>query len=227
MTSIILHQWEPSPFCNKVRLALNYKGINYTKINYNGFTAIKVKQLSSAATFPVLEIDGELIVDSRLIIERLDAMFPEKPITPRDKVLNAKAIILQDWVDESILPYELYLRAMYPDAMNKVMDVLSEGRPAYEKPLLKIYTQFLLKSTVKKSGMTKESKHTIETRFLELIKQLDILFENQTYMVGDTISIADFSLAGQLNEVLRSSHLKDKLLAMPHLAQWLKLIEQG
>ncbi|MGH8462358.1 MAG: glutathione S-transferase N-terminal domain-containing protein, partial [Stenotrophobium sp.] len=39
MGNVVLHQWEMSPFCNKVRRCLKYKGVDYTVLNYNGLLA--------------------------------------------------------------------------------------------------------------------------------------------------------------------------------------------
>ncbi|WP_369076117.1 glutathione S-transferase N-terminal domain-containing protein, partial [Klebsiella pneumoniae] len=42
MSDIILHQWEISPFCQKVARAFKFKGILYETINYNGILGAKV-----------------------------------------------------------------------------------------------------------------------------------------------------------------------------------------
>ncbi len=47
---VLLHQWEMSPFCNKVRRILEYKGIAYRVENYNGLLARKAARLSAAGT---------------------------------------------------------------------------------------------------------------------------------------------------------------------------------
>ena len=68
MTNIVLHQWEFSPFCTKIRKVLDYKGINYSCVNYNGLRSLKARTLSKAGKLPVLEVNGQFIQDSRLIL---------------------------------------------------------------------------------------------------------------------------------------------------------------
>ena len=36
MQTVVLHQWEASPFCMKVRKVLRHKNIGFTVVNYNG-----------------------------------------------------------------------------------------------------------------------------------------------------------------------------------------------
>ncbi|WP_228149159.1 glutathione S-transferase N-terminal domain-containing protein, partial [Acinetobacter baumannii] len=50
MSDIILHQWEISPFCQKVARALKFKGIPYETINYNGILGAKVPLLTLYTT---------------------------------------------------------------------------------------------------------------------------------------------------------------------------------
>ena len=57
MPKVILHQWDMSPFCNKVRRCLKYKGVDYSIINYNGLAATQAAKLSSVGKLPVLDWD--------------------------------------------------------------------------------------------------------------------------------------------------------------------------
>lgn len=221
MSSIVLHQWEISPYCTKVRLALDYKSIPFKVVNYNGLKAMQVKKLSPAGKLPVLEIDGELIQDSKDIIKRLDQEFPDKKIISDNELVNARAEILQNWVDTTVIAHEIFLRSFYPEALDKMLSSMCEGRTKLEKTLLKPYVKHMLQKTSKRNGLHENNKAAIEKEFLDLLKQVDLTLAEQEFIAGDTISIADFALAGQLNEVLRTSHLRNQLLQMPNLGPWL------
>ena len=203
MSDIILHQWEISPFCTKIRLSL------------------KAKSLSPVGKLPVLEIKGELIQDSRTIIDKIEALYPEPALLPSDPELRADAELMQDWADESIYFYEISLRALYPEALEKLAGFMTEGRPGYEKVLLKPVLKKELSKAAKSQGVGRRSKTDIEQRFLFLMKQIDLKLADKTWLVGDAKSIADFALAGQLYEILRTSHVNDQLLALPNLKAWL------
>lgn len=222
MSTVILHQWEFSPFCTKIRKMLDYKGIPYSVVNYNGFRVLKAKQLSKTGKLPVLEIKGEKIQDSRNIANYLDEHYPDKPLMPKDLNMAAKAELLQDWADESIYFYELFFRVKYKAASEKVASLLCEGRPFYEKPLLGPAFKFQMGQIIKQQGVARSSKAAVEKRFLHLMAHTDHLLSENKWLAGESISVADFALFGQLNEVLRTSHLNEQILQNKNLASWVK-----
>lgn len=61
MPTVILHQWEISPFCGKVRKVLHHKGIDFTVVNYNGLFAAKAKRLTRVGELPVLGFEDERV----------------------------------------------------------------------------------------------------------------------------------------------------------------------
>ncbi|MDC7318075.1 glutathione S-transferase family protein, partial [Acinetobacter baumannii] len=110
MSDIILHQWEISPFCQKVARALKFKGIPYETINYNGILGAKVPLLSKVGKVPVIDHKGQRIQDSTRIARYLDETFPDTPrLYPEDANQKALAELWEDWADESLYFYEVYL----------------------------------------------------------------------------------------------------------------------
>lgn len=57
MSTVVLHQWEISPFCKKVARMLQFKGIAFETVNYNGVLGAKVPRLSKVGKVPVLDIN--------------------------------------------------------------------------------------------------------------------------------------------------------------------------
>ncbi|MGH8506164.1 MAG: glutathione S-transferase family protein, partial [Stenotrophobium sp.] len=84
MNSIVLHQWEMSPFCNKVRRCLRYKGLAYSVVNYNGLLALNVAKLSRVGKLPVVDFEGHRVQDSAAIARYLDEKYPERLLYPRE-----------------------------------------------------------------------------------------------------------------------------------------------
>jgi len=232
VNTITLHQWEWSPFCTKIRLLLDYKGIAYSTRNYNGLLALRVRRLNPAAKVPVLEVKGRmevnrtLIPDSRDIARYLDHHFPEKPVFPTAPFQRGQAELLANWADESLYFYNMYLRAEYEDAFKQILDSMTAGRPAYEKVLFAVVLKRTFRSTLHHHGTSREPKQKVETRFLELMQALDHTLAEQPWLAGNAISIADFAVAAQLIEILRTSHLGAEILAMPKLGTWIKRFPQ-
>src|ERR1051326_8415766 len=97
MPTIVLHQWEMSPFCNKTRRCLRYKGLEFAVIDYNGLLARKAASLTKVGKLPVIDYDGERIADSSRIAEFLDRKHPAKPLYPRDPQALAGARLWGGW----------------------------------------------------------------------------------------------------------------------------------
>ena len=111
MTGILLHQYEVSPFAAKVRRALRYKGIPFEVKNYAVADASKIrKTISPSGKIPVLDHDGQRIVDSTTILRYLEQAFPTPPLLPSQPALRAQAHIVEDWADESLFFYDLSMR---------------------------------------------------------------------------------------------------------------------
>ena len=136
--SIVLHQWEISPFCQKVSRMLKFKVIPFETINYNGLLSSKVPLLSKVGKLPVVDINGERVQDSTRIARYLDQHFPELPrLYPEDPMQCAYAELWEDWADEVLYFYEVHFRVSDKKAFNQVVEISSEGRPAFEKHLMK------------------------------------------------------------------------------------------
>lgn len=113
MAEVVLHQWQISPFCGKVRKILRLKGIPYRVENYNGLRATMVGKLTSAAKLPVLDLDGKRIPDSTAIAAYLNERQPEPALYPSDRCDAAMARIIEDWADESLYYYEMFFRSNF------------------------------------------------------------------------------------------------------------------
>ncbi len=142
---VVLHQWEISPFCQKVARMLRFKGIPFETVNYNGILGAKVPLLSKVGKVPVLEVKDQRIQDSTRIARYLDENFPGTPLLyPVDPMQKAYAELWEDWADELLYFYEIHLRVNDPEALKEVVRISSIGRPAYEGPLVKSFIKFEL-----------------------------------------------------------------------------------
>jgi len=221
MPTIVLHQWKISPFCGKVRQILEHKKLAYQTVDYNGLLARKAAGLSPAGKLPVLDHDGERIQDSSDIAAFLEAKHPEPAIFPRDPVLRARAHFWEDWADEALYWFEVYLRFMYPEAREQAAALLSEGRPRLERIVLARAIKGIYKKKLQAQGLGRMEPRRVEDKLLGHADALDALLRDRRWLVGDTRSIADIAVASQLAEIHRTSHLAGELAKRERLTEWL------
>ncbi len=100
MSLPLLWQYSFSNFNEKARWALDYKQVPHHRRSLvpGGPRAMAFSR--GDGTLPVLDLDGERIVDSTRIIEALERRFPERPLYPEDSVDQRRALDLEDYFDE-------------------------------------------------------------------------------------------------------------------------------
>ncbi len=222
MPDIILHQWEISPFCGKVRRILKFKNLPFSTREYNGLLMARASGLSPAGKLPVLEYDGELIQDSSVIAQFLESKHPEPALLPRSGMSAHLVHIFEDWADESLYWYEVYFRFMFKEAAEKSVALLQEGRPAYEKPLLLAAALPLMKHKLKQQGLGRYPAEQVTQQFIAHLQHLEGILGEQAWLVGEDCTMADIAVGSQLAEVYRTSHLHATFERFPALLAWLQ-----
>lgn len=221
MPAIVLHQWEISPFCGKVRRILEHKGLPYEAVSYNGLRALKATGLSSVGKLPVLDYDGERVQDSSDIAAFLEERHPEPPLFPADPEARALAKIWEDWADESLYWFEIHQRFLYDDARAQATALLTAGRPAIERAVMARVLKGLYRKKLVAQGLGRMAPERVEQKLLGHVDTLEGLLARREWLVGDRRSIADIAVASQLAEILRSSHLAPEIRKRPRVTEWL------
>ena len=227
MSNVVLHQWEMSPFCNKTRRCLRHKGVEYSVVNYNGLLATRASALSKVGKLPVIDWDGTRIQDSGRIAEFLDQKIPAKPLYPKERRALAEARYWEDWAGQSLYFYEIYFRMLDPVSLERGLDLVAEGRPRWERAVLKFVFKRRYPRKLREQGLARMERAEVEQRFFTLLDDLDALLDGREYLVGGQPSIADMSVAAQLDELLRTSDLRPRVLAYPRIRTWLKRLPPG
>lgn len=221
MPDVVLHQWVISPFCRKIRMVLAHKGIAYRTEEYNGLRARQAAGLSPAGKLPVLDHDGERIQDSSAIVDFLEAKHPAPPLLPADPTERALARVLEDWADESLYFLEVYLRFEIPEVRPRAVDLLCEGRPAWERALFGPVVTRRMRAKLRAQGIGVVPRERAEALLGEHLERLDLLLARAGWLVGSSCSIADIAVGSQLGEIRRTSHLAPRIEALPRVVAWL------
>jgi glutathione S-transferase len=100
VTRPLLWQYSFSNFNEKARWALDFKGVPHDRRSLMPGTPRAMAFSRGDGTLPVLDLDGERIVDSTRIIEALERRIPERPLYPEDPAERRQALELEDYFDE-------------------------------------------------------------------------------------------------------------------------------
>ncbi|WP_277561280.1 glutathione S-transferase family protein [Acinetobacter beijerinckii] len=223
---VTLHQWEISPFCQKVARMLKFKGIEFETINYNGVLGAKVPMLSKVGKVPVLDINGQRIQDSTRIARYLDETYPDLPrLYPLDPIQKAYAELWEDWADELLYFYEIHFRVSDADALDHAVAISAQGRPKHEVILMKPLLKSALSFQLKMQGTGRMAKADIEAEFIRHLERIELVLSATGWLVGEQKTIADIAVASQLLEIVRTSKVWGaKINSYSNISAWIKQI---
>jgi glutathione S-transferase len=227
MPKIVLHQWEMSPFCNKTRRCLRHKKLAFEALDYNGLKARAASKLSHAGTLPVLDYDGERVADSMNIARFLDRKHADAPLYPAGAEELARVRFWEDWAGASLHYFEVYYRMLDPVALEKALDLISAGRPRYERTLLKVVFKRRFPKKLASQGLARYTPSEVDERFAEHLDGLEALLAKSDFLVDGRATIADLSVAAQLDEMVRTTKMKDAILARAHVRAWMERLPPG
>ena len=220
MPQILLHQWEMSPFCNKARRCLAWKGLTYQVQDYNGLLARKAAALSAVGKLPVMDYDGHRVPDSSHIAAFLDKRHPDKPLYPKERHALASARLWEDWAGQSLYFYQVYFRMLDPVSLERALDIVCKGRPGWERPVMKAVFKRRYPKKLAQQGLARLPRQEVEKQFFLILSDLDALLAQRQWLAVESLSVADLSVVAMISELVRTSDLAPRVLALQNLKSW-------
>jgi glutathione S-transferase len=189
-----LHQFRHSAFCEKVRLVLAAKGLAYSVVEVTpGVGQLELYRLSGQRQVPVLVDGSNVIADSSAIAQHLERHTQEPALLPSDPAQRAQALLLEDWADTA-LAAGVRLALVQAAAADPVLlgGLLPDATPAPLRSLVGALPSGVL------SGLGQVIDHGGLEQLRASLEQLAVLVQQQPYLVGDQLSLADLSVVAQL-----------------------------
>jgi glutathione S-transferase len=81
----------------RVALALAYKGLEAESVWIEYSDRSEVERVSGQGLVPVVDYDGEVVVDSMEIVRFLEERHPQPPLFPREPERRAEVLVFVDW----------------------------------------------------------------------------------------------------------------------------------
>jgi len=198
--TIKLYQFCISHYSEKVRWALDYKGIAYQPVNLlPGQHRKTIARLTRGeSSVPVLDHDGNIVQGSSAILDYLDQTFPDNPLTPADPVQKEQALAWEKKLDDLAGPaIRTWVYHYYLQRPKVVVPMLAAGTPFYNRIILSLAfsrVDEIMRDWLKINQKTAdEAQQTLET----LITELAEVYGQQPFLAGEHFSRADLT-AGAL-----------------------------
>ena len=225
---ITLYQLATSPFTEKVRRSLNYKGIRFdvhevdrAKAASGGYVGI-----SPTAKFPAIEHDGVAVWDSTDILEYLDRVFPERPLIPADPRQRGVAHAFEEWADESLYFYEITARLSWEHNLAAALDEFAVGFPNVPKEALKKQILDGAGGLVRTQGIGRKPKEQIVRDIERQLSALDAALADGGWLVGSALTSADVAVIAQLNALLYAQEARAALERTKNVKAWMARVDE-
>jgi len=124
MSEIILHQYDTSPFSEKVRICLGIKDLDWRAVDQPVIMPKPdlVPLTGGYRRIPVMQIGADIYCDSQLIVREIEQRVPQRPLFPTGSQGLASAV--EQWCD----------KALFQSAVQAIFGTIGESvDPAFIK----------------------------------------------------------------------------------------------
>lgn len=196
-----------SPYTRKMLAVLRYRRMPYRYVmDTEIIGSLPPPRVRLLPTFYFPRPDGALepMVDSTLIIRRLDAEQSQRPVAPACDALALLDALVEDYADEWLTKAMFHYRWTHEADIQKSVEIL----PIWFEPPMDDATRLAKGRAfadrqigrLRYVGSNPVTAPAIEASFLRLIGILERHFARHPFVFGSRPAAADFALHGQLTQ---------------------------
>jgi glutathione S-transferase len=209
MKQLILHHYPNSPFAEKIRLIMGFKGLHWSSVIIpNMMPKPDVVALTGGyRKTPILQIGADIYCDTSLIADVIEALAPRPTLYPAG--LAGASRILAQWADSTLfwtmIPYTMQpagLAHMFSGVPPETVKAFGEDRNVFRA----------------NSPRMRAAEAT--AAFTLYLERLEEALGEQAFFFAAAPSIADFSIYHNLWFVLRGGPMAKILESFRLLDAW-------
>ena len=222
--ALTLYNWPTSTCSQKVRIVLAEKSLPFEDRRLDSGKNENLSdwylKLNENGVVPTLAHGSKIIVDSSVIAEYLDEVFPAVALSPPDAYGRARMRAWRQFIDEvptaaiRVPSYNRYIRHKYDMMAQEDFDA-QVARRTVRKHFYR---------AMGRSGSSPEEERASIERLRETIMRMDRALANGPWMIGEQFTLADIALVPTLVR-MSDIGLADAWADKPRVADWLSRIQ--
>ena len=219
-----LYNTSVSTCSQKVRLALAEKSLDFTdrqvSLKDNEQLSDWYLKLNPNGVVPTLVHDGRPVIDSSVINEYLEDMFPDAPLLPRDPWLRARARAWRQYVDEvpthaiRIPSFNAFIVPQW--GKDKQWAAMRQKKAPLRKALYR---------RLGPEGYPREDLDEAMEKLRQTVERMEASLKEGPWLAGAAFSLADISMTPnivRLHDLERADLWKD----LPRVTDWFERIQK-
>jgi glutathione S-transferase len=198
LSEIVFYQIPVSHFCEKVRWALDFKSLAYRSVPVNPFTRRELAAVGESRQVPVIKHGEKVVADSSEIVRYLDEVCPDPPLVPMTEPERSECLEIERIADEHLGPMvrRVAYEWVFRDRRQFARLMLPHRWPArLANPLRRLAIPPMVR---RHFGMTRARLAADRTELPVLLRDLTARRRGRRHYVGDTLTIADITVASLL-----------------------------
>jgi glutathione S-transferase len=199
----ILWHFRLSHFSEKVRWALDYKGIDHREIDWPpGIQVGPAILRTGQRQLPIMCIGGSWIHDSTKIIARLEEWRPLPCLHPADSELKREALDWEEQLDTDLGPAT---RALILNATLRRPEAFVREAAWFKPPFFELGIRVMtpglrLAGTAARAFSFPERRN--RQSVASVLEMIETRIERHDYLVGDEFTVADLTAASLLSPIM-------------------------
>jgi glutathione S-transferase len=200
MTVPLLWHFPISHFNEKVRWALDWKGIPHVRRALGATYLPRALLASGQARLPILFLDGRAVADSTRIIAELEARRPDPPLYPADRDACRRALALEDFLDEELGPAirTALLGPVFERDPAAAIDVLTTGMAPGNASMMRVAGPVFRAFYRSRHAINAATIAASRGQIAAALDRIEREVQPSGYLVGDRFSVADLTAAAML-----------------------------
>jgi glutathione S-transferase len=226
MASLRLFGSRRSPFVEKVARALALKQVGFELVDPR--SPMEFRQWNpQTGKMPVLDLDGQRIYDSTLILRELDRRFPDPPLVSSDPKLAAAQRQLEDWADEALYWYFMAVRWADANAAATARQITAALSPLF-RPIARLILPRQIRGMVRAQGLGRLPVAMLMQEIEGRLDDLVTIIGDDPFIFGKAPNVADLAIYGQLQmaESGPTPELAALISARPSLVELQRRVEE-
>lgn len=224
--AFMLYNAPQSTCSQRVRFVLNAKGLPFEEKKLDLLAGDQLTpdylKLNPNGVVPTLDHDGHIVIDSSVIIEYLDEVFPDRSnFTPRDPVRRAAMRALMRFIDEMpaaavrVPTFNLAFLPRFAAMSEEEFQAFAESKP--------LRKEFML--SMGRKGFPQKDMDSAMARLRRTYERMDLSIADSggPWLFGKDITLADVSVMPamvRMADLNREGDWAD----LPRVANWYDMI---
>lgn len=189
-----LYQFHISHFCEKIRWALDYKGVRYRKISFiPGRHFRRIKKLSGQTSVPVLRHGDQVVAGSAAILEFLDNTFPQHPLISGDQSIRRQILHWETRLDALGVDIRLWLYHQLLPHPQLMIPLLTSGQSPMKRWLVRWNYQRIEQGIRHWMKINADTAAAAQTRIEAMLTELRACYSQRHFLAGEHFSRADLT----------------------------------